>query len=129
MTDGLTLTVPDLSGRLAVVTGANSGLGFGLVRALSAAGADVVMAVRSRPKGEAAIAQIHETVPAAKLTIKQLDLASLKSVAALGEELAVEGRPIDLLINNAGVMAPPQRQVTEDGSSCSSAPTTSVISR
>ena len=48
MTDGLTLTVPDLSGRLAVVTGANSGLGFGLARALSAAGADVVMAVRSR---------------------------------------------------------------------------------
>jgi len=63
VTDGLTLTVPDLSGRLAVVTGANSGLGFGLARALSAAGADVVMAVRSRPKGEAAIAQIHETVP------------------------------------------------------------------
>ena len=48
MTDGLTLTVPDLSGRLAVVTGANSGLGFGLARALFAAGADVVMAVRSR---------------------------------------------------------------------------------
>ena len=74
-------------------------------------------------------AEIHETVPAAKITIKQLDLASLKSVAACGEELAVEGRPIDLLINNAGVMAPPQRQVTEDGFELRSAPTTSAISR
>jgi NAD(P)-dependent dehydrogenase (short-subunit alcohol dehydrogenase family) len=111
----LTLQVPDLSGRLAVVTGANSGLGLGLARALSGAGADVIMAVRNRAKGEAAIAQIRRGVPQAKLTVKNLDLASLNSVAALGEELAAEGRPVDILVNNAGVMTPPQRQATDDG--------------
>jgi NAD(P)-dependent dehydrogenase (short-subunit alcohol dehydrogenase family) len=112
---GLTLSVPDLSGRLAVVTGANSGLGFGLARRLAGDGADVVMAVRNRAKGEAAIAEIRKTVPSAKLNIKNLDLSSLESVAALGEEMTAEGRPIDILINNAGVMTPPRRQQTVDG--------------
>jgi NAD(P)-dependent dehydrogenase (short-subunit alcohol dehydrogenase family) len=111
----LTLAVPDLSGKLAVVTGANSGLGFGLTKTLSAAGAEVVMAVRSKTKGEAAIAEIRRELPAAKLSTRNLDLSSLKSVAALGDELAAEGRPIDILINNAGVMTPPQRQETHDG--------------
>jgi NAD(P)-dependent dehydrogenase (short-subunit alcohol dehydrogenase family) len=112
---GLTLSVPDLTGRLAVVTGANSGLGFGLSRALAGAGADVIMAVRSQAKGEAAIDEIGKTVSTAKLTLKSLDLASLKNVAALGEELTGEGRPIDILINNAGVMTPPHRETTDDG--------------
>lgn len=112
---GLRLEIPDLRGRFAVVTGANSGLGFGLAKSLSAAGADVVMAIRNRGKGEEAIAAIRREVPAAKLTIKQLDLSSLTSVAALGEELAAEGRPVDILINNAGIMSPPQRQETRDG--------------
>ena len=80
----LTLTVPDLTGKLAVVTGANSGLGLGVAKRLSAAGADVVMAIRNRTKGEAAIAEIRAGVPDAKLTIKNLDLSSLASVAALG---------------------------------------------
>ena len=110
----LALHVPDLSGRFAVVTGANSGLGFGLAKSLAGAGADVVMAIRNRAKGEAAIAEIRRELPSAKLTIRQLDLSSLKSVAALGDELAAEGRPIDMLINNAGVMTPPQRQETDD---------------
>jgi NAD(P)-dependent dehydrogenase (short-subunit alcohol dehydrogenase family) len=111
----LTLEVPDLSGRFAVVTGANSGLGFCLAKRLAAAGADVVMAIRNKGKGEAAIAEIRREVPTAKLTIRALDLSSLKSVAVLGDELAAQGRPIDILINNAGVMTPPQRQETEDG--------------
>jgi NAD(P)-dependent dehydrogenase (short-subunit alcohol dehydrogenase family) len=111
----LTVEVPDLSGRLAVVTGANSGLGFGLVKALATGGADVVMAVRSRTKGEAALAEIRRDFPAAKLSIAALDLSSLKSVAAMGDELTAQGRPIDILINNAGVMTPPQRQQTDDG--------------
>jgi NAD(P)-dependent dehydrogenase (short-subunit alcohol dehydrogenase family) len=111
----LTVTVPDLSGKLAVVTGSNSGLGLGLATRLSAAGADVVMAIRNRAKGEAAVAQIRATVPDAKLTIKSLDLSSLDSVAALGEDLNAEGRPIDILLNNAGVMQPPDRQTTADG--------------
>jgi NAD(P)-dependent dehydrogenase (short-subunit alcohol dehydrogenase family) len=111
----LTLTVPDLSGRLAVVTGANSGLGFGLARRLAMAGADVVMAIRNRAKGEAAIDKLRANVPDAKLTVKHLDLSSLKSVAALGDELIAEGRPVDILINNAGVMTPPRREETSDG--------------
>ncbi|BBY09217.1 SDR family oxidoreductase [Mycobacterium noviomagense] len=115
MATNLAVTVPDLSGKLAVVTGSNSGLGFGLTRRLAAAGADVVMAIRNRAKGEAAIAEIRATVPDAKLTIKNLDLSSLASVAALGEELNAEGRPIDILINNAGVMTPPERDTTADG--------------
>jgi len=84
----LTLTVPDLSGRLAVVTGANSGL----ARRLAMAGADVAMAIRNRAKGEAAIDKIRAGVPDAKLTIKHLDLSSPKSVAGLGEELIADGR-------------------------------------
>ena len=115
MAPNLVATVPDLSGRLAVVTGSNSGLGFGLARRLSAAGADVVMAIRNRAKGEAAIDEIRATVPNAKLTIKPLDLSSLAGVAALGEELNADGRPIDILVNNAGVMTPPQRDTTTDG--------------
>jgi NAD(P)-dependent dehydrogenase (short-subunit alcohol dehydrogenase family) len=111
----LTLEVPELSGRFAVVTGANSGLGFGLTKNLAAAGADVVMAIRSKAKGDTAIAEIRRELPTAKLTIRHLDLSSLKSVTALGEELAAESRPIDILINNAGVMTPPQRQETQDG--------------
>lgn len=111
----LSLDVPDLRGRLAVVTGANSGLGFGLAKRLSGAGADVVMAVRDRTKGERALADVRRDTPQAKLSIRQLDLSSLSSVAAMAEELSAEGRPIDILINNAGVMTPPQRQETSDG--------------
>ncbi|EFG78121.1 oxidoreductase, short chain dehydrogenase/reductase family protein [Mycobacterium parascrofulaceum ATCC BAA-614] len=115
MANDLVATVPDLSGKLAIVTGANSGLGFGLARRLAAAGADVVMAIRNRAKGEQAIADIRKTVPDAKLTIKSLDLSSLAAVAALGEQLNAEGRPVDILINNAGVMTPPERDTTVDG--------------
>src|ERR1700756_106876 len=115
MANDLVATVPDLSGKLVVITGANSGLGFGLARRLSAAGADVVMAIRNRAKGEKAIEEIRATVPDAKLTIKSLDLSSLAAVAALGEQLNAEGRSIDILINNAGVMTPPERDTTADG--------------
>jgi NAD(P)-dependent dehydrogenase (short-subunit alcohol dehydrogenase family) len=109
------VTVPDLTGKLAVVTGANSGLGLSLATRLAAAHADVTMAIRNRAKGEEAAEQIRATVPDAKLTIKQLDLSSLASVKALGDELNAEGRPIDILINNAGIMQPPQRETTADG--------------
>src|SRR5208283_4270278 len=108
-------TVPDLSGRLAVITGANSGLGLGLSTRLAEAGAEIVLAVRNRAKGEAAIEQIRSSIPGAKLALKSLDLASLDSVAALGDELVADGRPIDILINNAGIMTPPKRVTTTDG--------------
>src|SRR5277367_4298893 len=94
--------VPDLSGRLAVVTGANSGLGFGLASRLARAGAEVIMAVRNKAKGEAAIETIRNGVAEAKVSLRTVDLASLDSVAALGAGLVGEGRPIDILINNAG---------------------------
>lgn len=115
MANDLIATVPDLSGKLAVVTGSNSGLGFGLAKRLAAGGADVVMAIRNQRKGEAAIEEIRKSVPDASLTIKPLDLASLASVAALGAQLNADGRPIDILINNAGVMTPPERDTTADG--------------
>ncbi|MDR7274299.1 SDR family oxidoreductase [Catenuloplanes atrovinosus] len=109
------LTVPDLTGRLAVVTGASDGVGLHIATGLAAAGAEVVMPVRNRAKGEAAIARIREQHPRAVLSLRDLDLSSLGSVAALGATLRAEDRPIHLLINNAGVMTPPTRQTTADG--------------
>jgi NAD(P)-dependent dehydrogenase (short-subunit alcohol dehydrogenase family) len=109
------VAVPDLHGRLAVITGSTSGVGLGLATRLSAAGAEVIMPIRNQAKGEAAVAHIRATLPDAKLTIKQLDLASLASVAALGGELNSEGRPIDILINNAAVIAHREREITADG--------------
>src|SRR6185295_10069375 len=95
--------------------GCTSGIGLGLATRLSAAGADVIMAIRNRAKGEAAVAHIRAMVPDATLTIKQLDLASLASVAALGKELNAEGRAIDILVNNAAVIAHRKRATTADG--------------
>ncbi|NKQ51405.1 SDR family oxidoreductase [Amycolatopsis sp. K13G38] len=109
------ITVPDLSGKLAVVTGASDGVGLGLATRLAAAGAEVVMPVRNPRKGEAAIAKIHRRYPDAKLSLRDLDLSSLASVAGFAGQLTEEGRPIHILVNNAGVMTPPDRQTTKDG--------------
>jgi NAD(P)-dependent dehydrogenase (short-subunit alcohol dehydrogenase family) len=109
------ITVPDLSGKLSLVTGASDGMGLGMAERLAAAGAEVLMPVRNKRKGETAVAQIRRSVPHAKVSLRDLDLSSLASVAALGDTLRDEGRPIHLLINNAGVMQPPDRQTTADG--------------
>ncbi|MBW0273789.1 short-chain dehydrogenase [Nocardia sp. MH4] len=109
------LIVADLTGKLAVVTGASDGVGLGLATRLAAAGAEVVLPVRNRRKGEAAVAKIRHQHPRAVLSVRELDLSSLDSVAALGAALREENRPIHLLVNNAGVMTPPQRQTTADG--------------
>ncbi|GAA1871306.1 SDR family oxidoreductase [Myceligenerans crystallogenes] len=109
------IQVPDLTGKRAVVTGASDGMGLGIAARLAAAGAEVIMPVRNRRKGEAAADTIRRTAPGANLTLRGLDLASLESVAALGDTLVTEGDPIHLLINNAGVMRPPERQTTADG--------------
>lgn len=111
----LDIDVPDLSGKLALVTGASDGVGLEIAARLARAGADVLMPVRSLQKGEAAAARIRQRTPAAGIRVLSLDLASLDSVAALAAELRTEGRPIDLLVANAGVMTPPTRQVTRDG--------------
>jgi NAD(P)-dependent dehydrogenase (short-subunit alcohol dehydrogenase family) len=109
------IDVPDLTGKLAVVTGASDGLGFGLAGRLAAAGADVIMPVRNPGKGAAAAERIRAATPDAKISTREFDLSSLESVANLGATLVAEGRPIDILINNAGVMTPPSRQITQDG--------------
>jgi NAD(P)-dependent dehydrogenase (short-subunit alcohol dehydrogenase family) len=109
------VTVPDLSGKRAVITGASDGMGLGIAMAFAGAGADVVMPVRNRSKGEAAVEKIREQQASAALTLHELDLSSLSSVAALGERLGADGRPIHFLVNNAGVMTPPERQTTSDG--------------
>ncbi len=109
------ITVPDLTGKRALVTGASDGMGLGMARRLAAAGAEVIMPVRNPRKGEAAIAGIRQAVPRANVSLRGLDLSSLASVAALGETLREEGLPIHILINNAGVMRPPNRQTTVDG--------------
>jgi NAD(P)-dependent dehydrogenase (short-subunit alcohol dehydrogenase family) len=109
------VTVPDLTGRLAVVTGANSGLGFGLAGRFARAGAEVVLAVRNQAKGADAVSRIKAEVPGATVRTAPLDLADLANVAAFGERLNGEGRPIDHLVNNAGIMIPPKRFRTEDG--------------
>lgn len=109
------LSIPDLTGRRAVVTGASDGMGLGMAGRLAAAGAEVVLPVRNPRKGAAAIETIRRTTPTARVSLRELDLSSLASVAALGETLRAEGEPIHLLINNAGVMTPPERQETVDG--------------
>jgi NAD(P)-dependent dehydrogenase (short-subunit alcohol dehydrogenase family) len=105
----------DLTGRLAVVTGASSGLGLGLATRLAAAGAEVLLPVRDQTKGEAAVSRIRAELPGADVSLRELDLASLKSVQELGDTLNAEGRPIHLLINNAGLMTPATRHTTADG--------------
>ncbi|MEV0544566.1 SDR family oxidoreductase [Nocardia salmonicida] len=109
------ITVPDLTGQRAVVTGASDGMGVGIAARLAAAGAEVVLPVRNQRKGEAALDTIRQASPEAQVSLRELDLSSLDSVAALGKTLRAEDRPIHLLINNAGVMTPPDRQVTADG--------------
>lgn len=109
------ITIPDLSGKLALVTGASDGIGHVIARRLAEAGAGLVLPVRSAAKGEAAAERIRSRVPGARIALRPLDLASLDSVSALASGLVAEGRPIDLLINNAGVMSPPTRQTTADG--------------
>jgi NAD(P)-dependent dehydrogenase (short-subunit alcohol dehydrogenase family) len=104
--------IPDQSGRIAVVTGANSGLGTATARELARKGAQVVIACRNTGKGEQAASAICAEIPSAAVEVSELDLADLDSVRAFAERFAEPS--LDLLINNAGVMAPPRR-LTKDG--------------
>lgn len=111
----LDLALPDLTGKRAVVTGASDGIGLKIATSLAGAGAEVVLPVRNPRKGAAAVEQIRAAHPAATLELRELDLSSLASVRALGETLRTEGTPIHLLVNNAGLMTPPERGATTDG--------------
>jgi NAD(P)-dependent dehydrogenase (short-subunit alcohol dehydrogenase family) len=106
--------VPDQRGRVAVVTGANTGLGFDTARVLAERGATVVLAVRDTEKGKQAAQRISTAAPGADVTVAHVDLSSLASVRAAAAELRERYAGIDLLINNAGVMYTP-RQKTADG--------------
>lgn len=106
--------IPSQAGRLAVVTG-TGGLGYETALALASAGAEVVIAGRNPNKGSNAIAGIEAACPKADVRFEMLDLASLASVTAFADRMLQAGRPIDLLVNNAAVMALPRREVTKDG--------------
>lgn len=114
MADWTTDNIESLQGRVALVTGANSGLGLETTRGLAGAGATVFMACRSADKAEAAMADIHRQHAAADLRFLALDLADLTSVRSAAEQLLAQTSRLDLLINNAGVMALPERR-TADG--------------
>jgi NAD(P)-dependent dehydrogenase (short-subunit alcohol dehydrogenase family) len=107
--------IPNQTGRLAIVTGATGGLGYDTALGLAGAGAEVILAGRNPGKGRDAMSRIHSVYPTAKVSFDELDLASLASVAAFAMRHAAEDRAVDLLVNNAGVMALPRRQVTQDG--------------
>ena len=109
-----TSDIPDQTGRTAIVTGANTGLGFQTVAALAAHGAHVVLAVRNLDKGKDAVQKIAAASPGAAVTLQELDLTSLSSVRAAADELRSKHDGIDLLINNAGVMFTP-KSITKDG--------------
>lgn len=109
------IDIPDQTGKLAVVTGANSGIGLETARRLAEAGAQVVLAVRNPTKGAEAVADIRSADPAVRVVAEPLDLSSLASVEEFAGLMATRDQPIDLLVNNAGIMAVPEREETADG--------------
>jgi NAD(P)-dependent dehydrogenase (short-subunit alcohol dehydrogenase family) len=114
MTKWTTADIPDQTGRTAVITGANTGLGYETAAALAAKGAHVVLAVRNLEKGKEAARRIEQAAPGARTQLQELDLTSLDSIRAAADQLRSAHESIDLLINNAGVMMTP-KSTTKDG--------------
>ena len=108
-------TMPDQRGKLAIVTGGNSGIGWETAKELTRAGAHVIIAARDKQRGQEAAQAIKEGMPNALVEAKVLDLASLTSIATFAQALRERGQAVDLLFNNAGVMAIPERRLTSDG--------------
>ncbi|MCG8392952.1 MAG: oxidoreductase [Pseudomonadales bacterium] len=106
--------IPDLTGKTILVTGANSGIGLEAVKLFAANGAEVIMACRNTGKAEAAADDVRGSVPDAKLVIMALDLADLASVSAFANAVKERFSKLDVLLNNAGLMAPPLQR-TKDG--------------
>ncbi len=105
--------IPDQTGKYVVVTGANSGLGFETAKAMADKGATVVMACRNEDKAAEAASLIRDTVPNAPLEVRKLDLSDLDSVKHFADEMLVQDKPIDILFNNAGVMAMPEMRTAQ----------------
>ncbi|HSI67054.1 MAG TPA: oxidoreductase [Planococcus sp. (in: firmicutes)] len=103
-----------LDGKTVIITGGNSGIGLEAAKALAQKGATIILAVRNEEKGNLAWNQIMEEIPSARVKIMKLDLADLESVRSFAEAFERSGQPLDLLINNAGLMAPPYA-TTKDG--------------
>jgi NAD(P)-dependent dehydrogenase (short-subunit alcohol dehydrogenase family) len=114
MSKWTTADIPDQTARTAVITGANTGLGYETASALAAKGAHVVLAVRNLDKGKAAADLISARTPGASVALQELDLTSLESIRGAAEQLRSSYDEIDLLINNAGVMMTP-KSTTKDG--------------
>eukprot|EP00759_Apiculatamorpha_spiralis_P051611 PhF_6_TR5318/c0_g1_i1/m.7686 len=106
--------IPNLQCKRIIVTGANCGIGYCTALALGQAGAEVIIACRSKERGEAALASLRAECQSGTFELRLLDLSSLKDIARFADEFNGEGRPLDVLINNAGVMIPPFQR-TEDG--------------
>lgn len=107
--------IPDLTGRTAVVTGANSGVGLHTGLELARHGAEVVLACRDARRGEAALAWLHTQVPNARAQVRRLDLSDLSSVREFAAATRGAHPRLDLLVNNAGIMALPTRELSVDG--------------
>ncbi len=107
--------MPSQTGRRVLITGANSGIGYMAALKLARKDATVLLACRDRVRGEAALSRIHAEAPGANLELLLLDLASFASIHEVAARELDRGLPLDILINNAGVMAPPKRQQTQDG--------------
>ena len=107
--------IPSQAGKVALITGANSGIGYQAAVELARHGAHVLLACRNEVKGQAALARLHKDAPGSSAELVMLDMAFLASIRAFAAQFAGRGVPLDLLINNAGVMALPKREVTADG--------------
>lgn len=107
--------IPQRNNGLAVITGSTEGIGYEDALALSAAGWNLIIMGRNAQKGAEAIAKILQTNPKAKVSFEQIDLADLSSIKAFAAKMVTKDEAIDLLINNAGVMTPPNRLETKDG--------------
>ena len=108
------ITIPTQTGRRAVVTGGSDGIGLRIATRLARAGAEVILPVRNPAKGDAAVRAIRAEAPDAVVRTLPMDLSSLESVASFGAAMRADGAPIHLLVGNAGVMTPPERQTTAD---------------
>jgi NAD(P)-dependent dehydrogenase (short-subunit alcohol dehydrogenase family) len=107
--------IPSLTGKRVLITGANSGIGYHTALKLARKGAHVMLACRDRRRGEDALERLESDSPGTSAELVILDLASLASVRSFAANEVAQKRPLHLLINNAGVMAPPQRLETADG--------------